>query len=66
VKKRSKQIKGPHHYHIKGKQAVQEKSLSHLPTQTISDHGISAIQPQKSPGGQLTTPNSTEHLSNPI
>jgi hypothetical protein len=28
--KRSKQIKGPHHYHIKGKQAAQEKNLYHI------------------------------------
>jgi len=52
--KRSKQIKGPHHY--KGHtSSTRKKSLSHLPSQTISDHGISAVQPQTLPGGQLLT-----------
>jgi hypothetical protein len=62
--KRSKQIKGPHHY--QGHASSTKKSLSHLPSQTISDVGISAVQPQTLPGGQLPTPIPTEQLSQPI
>ena len=50
--KRSKQSKGPHHYQGHAS-STRKKSLSHLSSQTIFDHGISAIQPQSSPGGQL-------------
>jgi hypothetical protein len=39
--KRSKQIKGPHYY--QGQANSTKKYLTHLPSQTISDHGISAV-----------------------
>jgi hypothetical protein len=45
----------------------KKKSLSHLPSQTISNHGIFAVQPQILPGGQLfLTPMPTRHLYEPI
>jgi hypothetical protein len=48
--KRSKQIKGPHHY--QGHASSTKKYLSHMPSQTISNHGFYADQPQMSRGGQ--------------
>ena len=62
--KRSKQVKEPHHY--QGHASSTRKNLCHICHHKQSDHGISAVQPQTSPGGQLPTPNPTEHLPQPI
>jgi hypothetical protein len=46
--KRSKKIKGTHHYQGHTS-STRKKYLSHLPSQTISDHGIFSAQPQTLP-----------------
>jgi hypothetical protein len=51
---------------IKGLPAAQEKISITLAIPNKLDHGIFAVQPQTSPGGQLLTPNPTEYLVQPI